>query len=544
MAEAACISASAPFRHRAYAVLWVATLISNIGTWMFNVTSGWVMAELSPSPLMVSLVQAATALPMFLFALPAGALGDIFDRRKLLMLMQTALAIALFLFAVLLWKGIVNAWLLLFFTFLTGVGTAFSMPAWQAIVPKLVPKDLLHSAIALNGVSINIARAIGPALGGFLLAAFGAMITVGLDAISYLAVVAALLWWRTGANAEDTLPRERMIGAMQAGIRFSLHSNPLKYTIARALAFFTFASAYWALLPLVAKDLLHGGPELYGLLLTAIGTGAVTGAFLLPVLKHRLDANRMVAAGTALTAVSLALFAAGSAALAGILAGFITGVAWIMVLSSLNVSAQLALPDWVRARGLALFQMALFGAMMLGSMLWGHLAETIGLAESMLIAAALTVLGIPLTWRFKLGLGENHNHLPSGHWPEPILATDILHDQGPVLVTVEYRIHDADRDAFHDLMHQWGRTRRRDGAVQWGFFEDVEDKGCFIEAFTVESWVAHLRQHKRVSHADKALQEKLHALHRGESAPRVTHAVTPRKGEIVSVAYHQHKEAL
>lgn len=533
-------SAFAPFRHRVFTVLWVATLVSNIGTWMFNVTSGWLMTELDPSPLMVSLVQAATALPIFLFALPAGALGDIFDRRKLLLITQLALAAALFLFAVLLWGGVVHAEILLLFTFLTGVGAAFAMPAWQAIVPRLVPKELLQPAIALNGVSINIARAIGPALGGFILTAAGAVATVTLDAISYLAVVAGLLWWRAAVKTENALPRERVAGAMQAGVRFAMRSNALKYTIYRALAFFTFASAYWALLPLVAKELLHGGPGLYGTLLTALGSGALAGAFLLPKLKAYFNPDKMVVFGTILTAVALLLFAYGGSQTAGIVAGFIAGTTWIMVLSSLNVSAQLALPDWVRARGLAIFQMMFFGAMTLGSIVWGKLAGSYGLPLALTASAVLAILCIALTWRFKLNLGENHDHQPSGHWPEPILLTHQSHDQGPVLVTVEYRIADKDREAFRECMHRWGDVRKRDGAIQWGFFEDIEDKGLFVEAFIVESWVAHLRQHRRVSNADKALQDKLHALHQGDMPPRVRHAVTPRKGETVEQLEKDH----
>jgi MFS family permease len=523
-------SAFAPFRHRVYAVLWTATLISNIGTWMFNVTSGWLMAELSPSPLMVSLVQAATALPIFLFALPAGALGDIFDRRKLLLVTQLGSALAMFAFGGLLWMGIDNAGILLLFTFLAGSGAAFAMPAWQAIVPRLVPKDALQSAIALGGVSVNIARALGPALGGLILSAAGAIATVTCDAISYLVVVAGLLWWHATVKNDDDLPRERVVGAMQAGIRFSLRSHPLLFTIVRALAFFTFASAYWALLPLVAKNLLHGGPGLYGVLLTALGGGALAGAFLLPKLKPHINPDRMVALGTVMTALALGLFAFGGSEAAGICASVISGTAWIMVLSSLNVSTQVALPDWVRARGLALFQMMFFGAMTLGSIVWGKAADIYGLPVALTASAALALLFIPLTWRYKLNLGENHDHMPSGHWPEPILLTHQSHHQGPVLVTVEYHIADADRDAFMHLMHRWGQIRLRDGAVQWGFFEDVEHRGRIIETFVVESWVAHLRQHRRVSQSDKVLQDKINALHKGDKPPRVMHAVTPRKG--------------
>ncbi|MCG7755113.1 MAG: MFS transporter [Nitrosomonas sp.] len=523
-------SAFSPFKHRIFTVLWIATLVSNIGTWMFNVTSGWVMTELSPSPFMISMVQAATTLPVFLFALPAGALGDLFDRRKLLVWTQIFLAAVLLLFTALLWTGSVTAWTLLLFTFIIGAGSAFAMPAWQAIVPRLVPRDTLSSAIVLNGVSMNIARAIGPALGGFILAAAGAVATAFLDAISYLAVAAALLWWRASTAQDDALPRERLAGAMRAGIRFALHSKPLRYTLIHALAFFICASAYWALLPLIAKDTLQGGPSLYGILLTALGMGAVSGAFLLPVMKKHFSTNTIMIVATTVTALSSMLFANGGHAVTGMIAGLTGGVSWIMAVSLLNVSAQMALPDWVRARGLAIFQMVVFGAMAAGSLSWGQATEMIGLSEALTASGFLALLLIPITARFKLNLGEHYDYTASGHWSDPAPVIPVSHNHGPVLVTLEYRIDDADRAAFYLLMQELEITRRRDGAIQWGFFEDVEDHGRFIEMFTVESWVAHLRQHARVSVSDKLLQNKIFALHRGESSPRVTHAVAPHTG--------------
>ncbi|WP_090319932.1 MFS transporter [Nitrosomonas oligotropha] len=524
------VSAFSPFKHRIFTMLWIATLVSNIGTWMFNVTSGWVMTGLSSSPVMISMVQAATTLPVFLFALPAGALGDLFDRRKLLMWTQIFLAAVLLLFTALLWIGSVNAWILLLFTFVIGTGSAFAMPAWQAIVPRLVPRDTLSSAIVLNGISMNIARAIGPALGGFILAAAGAVATAFLDAISYLAVAAALLWWRTSTAQDNALPRERLAGAMRAGIRFAFHSRPLRHTLIHALAFFMCASAYWALLPLIAKDTLQGGPSLYGILLTALGMGAVSGAFLLPVMKKYFRTNTIMIVATSVTALSSLLFAYGGHAVIGMVAGFTGGVSWIMAVSLLSVSAQMALPDWVRARGLAIFQMVVFGAMAAGSLSWGQVTEMIGLSKALTASGLLALLLIPITARFKLNLGEHHDYTASGHWSDPAPVIPVSHDHGPVLVTLEYRIDDVDRAAFYLLMLELEITRRRDGAIQWGFFEDVEDHGRFIEMFTVESWVAHLRQHARVSVSDKLLQNKIFALHRGETSPRVTHAVAPHIG--------------
>lgn len=534
------VSTFAPFRYRAFTVLWAATLVSNVGTWMFNVTSGWLMTDLSPSPLMVSLVQAATSLPVFLFALPAGALGDIFDRRVVLMITQSFCAAVLFLFAALLMVDQISSWLLLLFTFLTGAGTAFSMPVWQAIVSRLVPRSVLPNAIALNGISVNSARAIGPAIGGLILAATGPVFTVAIDAASYLFVVAALLWWRSSASASATLPREDLAGAIRAGVRFALRSRPLRSTLVRAVAYFAFASAVWALLPLIARELLQGGPGLYGVLLAALGIGAVGGTFVLAPLKQRFGPNRLLAGATLCAAASLLLFAHGGAETVGVIAGLLGGVSWIAAISCLNISSQLALPDWVRARGMAVYQMVFFGAMTLGSVAWGQLASMIGLSVTLTAVAVLALLFIPVTWRYRLDLGEHLDFAPTRHWPEPVLYAPVEPDVGPVLVMLEYRIDRADRDGFLTLIQEFGVIRRRDGAVRWGVFEDVEVEGRMIETFVVESWLAHLRQHERVSASDKDLQDRINALHRGDGAPRVTHAVTPRRGGSVDLAHHRH----
>lgn len=525
-------SAFAPFKHKTFAVLWIATLISNIGTWMFNITSGWLMTDLSPSPLMVAMTQAATTLPIFLFALPAGALGDLFDRRKLLLISQLFLAAALFVFAAILWQGSATPWLLIFFTFLTGTGAAFAMPAWQAIVPRLVPASELSSAIALNGVSINIARAIGPAIGGFILLTAGAVATVALDALSYIVIAMALLWWRYVATADEkALPREHLVGAMGAGVRYALRSTPLRNTLVRAFGFFIFASAYWALLPLIARDLLKGGPDLYGILLTGLGLGAVGGTFLLPIIRRYLNAGRILVLATAGTGFSMVLFGYGGSIPVGIFASGLAGVSWILAISSLNVSAQMALPDWVRARGLAIFQMAFFGAMTIGALGWGQLAGMVGLSSTLGLAAVLGILLMPVLLRFVLDDSVHHDHTPSRHWVDPVLYIPVTHDQGPVLITVEYQIDDAGREEFYTLIRVQGSIRRREGAAQWGFFEDVEKPGRIIEMFTAESWVAHLRHHQRISAADKVVQDKILALHRGSTVPVITHAVTPETGK-------------
>jgi MFS family permease len=516
-----------PFRHRVFAVLWVATVISNIGTWMQNAGAGWLMTALDPDPLIVSLVQVATALPMFLFALPAGALADIVDRRKLLLVVQVCLAVAIAVLATLVTLERVTPWVLLVFTFIAGVGAALIAPSWQAIVPQLVPREHLAPAVAMNGVGVNISRAIGPALAGATIGIFGLASPFWLNAGSYLAVIAALLWWNPPQQASRHLPAERLGSAMRIGLRHALNNRHLRSTLVRTAGFFLPASAYWALLPLVARDQVSGGPGLYGSLLGAVGAGAVAGAFLLPYLKTWLGADRLVALGTAGTAVALVAFGLVREPAGALAASVLAGLSWICVLPLLNVSAQVALPAWVRGRGLALFVTIQFGAMAAGSATWGLVAADSTLPISCFAAAVVAMTTIPLLWRWKLQTGAGIDMTPSLHWPAPILSEgleqDMLSNRGPVLTTVEYLVRSEDRDAFLQAIYLLAEQRRRDGAYGWDVFEDGAQTGRFVEIFYSASWLEHLRQHERVTQADKLTQERVNAFHQGDAPPRVTH---------------------
>jgi MFS family permease/quinol monooxygenase YgiN len=517
-------SAWSPFRHAAFTVLWSATVVSNIGTWMYNAASGWLMTSLNPDPVIVSLVQVATTLPMFLFALPAGALADIFDRRRLLMVAETGITVVSTIFAVLVWFDVVTPTSLLVFTFLAGAGGALTAPAWQSTVPQLVPKRDLQPAVVLNGIGVNVSRAVGPALGGGITAAWGIAAPFWINAVSNLGVIAALLWWDPPQKATSRLPAERFGSAMRIGFRYARHNPHLRATLIRAVAFFLFASAYWALLPLVARNQIASGPELYGVLLGAIGAGAVVGALILPWLKGKLGANRLAAGGTIGTAVTLVLFGVASNSTVGLVASVIAGFSWIAVLSALNVSAQLALPEWVRGRGLALFVTVLFGAMTVGSVIWGKVAGAVGLPVTHFAAAAGALLVMFATWRWKLQTGVDVDLTPSMHWPAPIATHDVEQDHGPVLVMVEYRIDPKDRDEFLTTLEKLAQERRRDGAYRWGVFEDPADEGRMVETFLVESWLEHLRQHQRVTNADRVLQDRVHLFHI-DGAPKVTHLI-------------------
>jgi len=518
-------SLRAAFRHRAFTVIWIATVVSNIGTWMYNAASGWLMVSLNSDALLVSLVQVATSLPMFLFALAAGALADIFDKRRFLIGVEAGTTLLSAIFAAMVEFGHVTPGTLLLFMFLIGAGGALSAPAWQSVVPQLVPAQDLAPAVAANSVGINISRAVGPALAGTIIGLAGIAAPFWLNALSNLGVIGALLWWRAPLTGASRLPAERFASAMRMGFRHARHNPHLRATLIRAVAFFLFASAYWALLPLVARNQIAGGPALYGVLLGAIGAGAVGGAFALPWAKSRLGPDLMVVAATVGTAVSLVLFGLARVPIVGLVASILAGASWIAVLANLNVSAQVALPDWVRGRGLAIFVTVFFGSMTLGSGVWGEIADIAGLPLTHFIAAAGALLAIPLTRRWKLQTGAGVDLTPSMHWPVPVVTHEIESDRGPVLVTVEYRLtSEKDRNAFLTALERLAHERRRDGAYAWGVFEDTAENGRFLETFLVESWIEHLRQHERVTHADRVLQEHIHRLL--EHMPAVRHLIS------------------
>jgi MFS family permease len=517
------------FRYMTFTLVWTATVVANIGTWMYNAASGWLMTSLNPDPLTVSLVQVASSLPMFLFALPAGALADIVDKRRFLIASEIVITAIAAMSAVLVWLDLINPSILLLFTFLLGAGAAFTAPAWQSIVPQLVPKQELAAAVASNGVGINISRAIGPALGGVVIGALGITAPFWINALSNLGVIGALLWWRPTSSQTARLPPERLASAMVIGFRHVRYNPDLRATLIRAVAFFFFASAYWALLPLVARDQIAGGPELYGILLGAIGMGAVVGAFALPWMKTTLGPDRLVAAGTLGTALCLLLLGVARHSAVGLAACAIAGVSWIAVLASLNVSVQVSLPDWVRGRGLAMFVTVFFGAMTAGSALWGQLASGLGLPLAHFVAALGAILGIAVTWPWKLQSGVGVDLAPSMHWPAPVLAIDAEPDRGPVLVTIEYRIDPEKSDAFLTAVRDLGRQRRRDGAYAWDVFEDAAEKGRFLETFMVASWLEHLRQHQRVTNADRIVQDVIRQF-AAASEPKVTHFIAATFG--------------
>lgn len=520
-------SALAPLRQTLFRALWLAAFFSNIGTWIQDVGAAWLMTSLSASPVMIALVRTASALPMFLFALPAGALADVVDRRRLLLFTQGVMLIAAALLAALTFAGMMTPTLLLALTFALGLGTALNAPAWQAMVAELVPRAQIPAAISLNSASINLARSIGPAIGGLLIAAVGPGATFALNALSFCGVMYVLYRWRP-QEIPTVLPAERVLGAMRAGIRYVRHAPEVLAVLIRSAAFTLSASALLALLPALARFQMGRGPTGYGVLLGVFGAGAMLAVTLLPRARRTLSAERIVT--IAFLSFAAALFVLAWAPLLALvdIAVFIAGGAWLTLLSTFNASIQAVVPSWVRGRALAVSIFVFFGCMALGAALWGYVADAYGLAVSFTAAGVGLLIGLLATYRLRIVKGEALDLSPSVYWPAPNIVKEFASHEGPVVVTIEYMIDPTQLSHFRRIMRRIRRIRRRDGAMSWGLLANVERPNHYTETFVVESWLEHLRQHERVTVADRALLEKARALHAGTEPPRVTHYMVER----------------
>ena len=520
----AASSAWAPLAEPLFRALWIAALASNVGTWMQDVAGTWLMTSLTSSPILIALVQAATTLPVFLLALVAGALADVVDRRRLLIVTQSWMLLASAALGGMTLAGATNVWILLLFTFLVGMGNALNAPAWQAIIPELVGRRDLPAALALNGIAVNLARAVGPALGGFIVAAAGPGAAFLLNAVSFLGVVLVLFRWRR-APRQSLLPVETLLGALLAGLRYARHAPDLHAVLVRSSAFIVCGIALFALLPVLVRFELGCGPTEYGLVLGCFGAGAVAGALLLPRLRRALTFDGLVrAASLVFGCLLLALAAAGSFVPVCLLMA-LGGGAWIALLTSFHTSAQASLAPWVRGRGLALYLLVFFGGMAGGSAVWGAVATHAGLRAALVLAGSGTLLGIPATARFRLPRGETPNLAPSRHWPAPVVAAEPEGDRGPVLITVEYRIDPARAEDFARAMRDVRRIRLRDGAFRWDLLSDPGDPGRYVESFLVESWIEHMRQHERITVADREVEERARRYHLGPAPPAVSHFI-------------------
>lgn len=495
---------------------------------MQNVGAAWLMATLAPSALLVALVQTATNLPVFLLGLPAGAVADIVDRRKLLLITQGWMLAAAAVLGVLTLTGATGPWTLLWLTFALGLGSTMNGPAWQAIMPELVPKKELPGAIALNSMGFNVARAIGPALGGFIVAAIGAGATFVLNAISFVGVMIVLYLWRR--EPEHVPASTETVGdAIWAGMRYVRFAPTMHAVLFRSGSFVISASALWSILPLVAKVELHSESGGYGVLLGCLGAGSILGALMIGRLRQLFSADIIVTSAVVLFGlvnVALSYLASFSAVAGVMLAG---GVAWMTVNSSLNTAAQTSLPGWVRARALGVYLLVFQSAMAVGSVIWGEVASHFGLRATLLVAGIALLAAAAATARLRLPGPRELDTTPSNHWPEPPLLVERHPEHGPVLVTVEYSIDPRRASEFTHAMQAVRRIRRRDGAIRWSLYEDAANPGRYIETFVVESWAEHLRQHERVTVSDREMEAKAWAFHQADGPPKATHWIAPRE---------------
>ncbi|WLS79140.1 MFS transporter [Erwinia pyri] len=514
-----------PLRQRVFRTLWIATVVSNIGSWMNDVGVNWSMLTLSADPLSVAMVQAASSLPMFLFALPSGVMADIVDRRKYLLFSQVWVFIAAAALALLSFTGQVTPLVLLIAAFLLSTGAAMSSPPFQAIVPDLVSKAELGPAIALNSLGINISRAIGPALGGLIMTFAGPWLVFLLNAVSVLGVAWVLYRWKA-EPAVQRLPPEHFFSAVRAGLRY-VHAAPvLRNVLVRTVAFFVFGSAGWALLPLVARRELGLGPGGYGIMLACIGVGAICGAIMLPRLRKRFNPDRLMVLASLLFAITLLALAFVRHFWLLNAFEFFTGFSWIAVLSTLNLGAQRSAAKWVKARALAVYLTVFFGSMTLGSAVWGQLASHYGIPVSLGVAALGMVLACATVFRWRLDLDPDLN-LDISTSNQPIPALEIHHDRGPVMVTYEYLVREGDAHSFTVCMQDMRRVRKRGGAINWSVYEDILQPGIFVETFIVGSWMEHLRQQDRYTMNDLKIQNRVYQFHQGEKLPDVRYLVAP-----------------
>jgi MFS family permease len=508
-----------------FRALWLAALVSNVGYWMQSVGAVWQVGTVSGSAALVALVQTAISLPIVLLALPAGAAADVFDRRRLLLATQSWMLVSAAALCVLTVVGAASPAVVLALMFLLGLGNAANAPAWQATIPELVEGRELASAVALNSVGFNIGRAVGPALGGLVVAAAGPAAVFGLNAVSYLGVLAVLWRWRRRPQ-DDLGAGEQVLGAIRAGVRYVRFAPLLRAVLVRTALFVLPASALWALLPVVARGRLGLDATGFGLLLGGLGIGSIAGAVLLPRLRRMVPIDRRVMAGTCLFAAATVVLATLDRVPLVWLAMFAAGVAWLAILTSFNVATQTAVPRWVLARALAVYLLVFQGGLAAGSALWGVVAGRVGERAALLAAAASFGLGLlaALRWRLQ-GIGALD--LSPSVRPEPVTVIDPDPDDGPVLVLVRYRIDPARSEQFAAAMRAMGRVRRRDGAYRWGVFEDVADPGCFVETYVVRSWAEHLRQHERFTAEDLAVRDQVRSFHIGEDPPAVSHFIHP-----------------
>ena len=503
-----------------------AQFVSNIGSWMQTVGAQELMLTLTTSATLVALIQTAAGLPVVLLSVPAGAIGDLVDRRRLLIAAQSFMLIAALLLAGLAFAGLVTPLILLALIFAVGIGQTLTSPVWQTLQPELVAPEDRTQAISLGAVNMNLSRAIGPALGGALYAASSAAVLFLINALSFVPVIGAVARWHGRPRPASTIAREHVVEAMRAGARYVAGSPALRVILLRAGLFMFFGNSLWALLPVVAHTRLHLGSGGYGLLLGSVGIGAVAGAAGLPSLRGRVTTEALMSSSTLVfAAVTLGLAYVRVSVLAGLVL-VIGGVAWILVLSTLTSQYQSTLPGWAKARGMAYFLVVFQGGAAVGSATFGAIAQNAGLTEALLAAAiGLALVAVAGTWLPFKAISPD-DLLPAGDWPAPNVADSAATD-GPVQVTLEYRPRPGLEQELVAALYAGRLARRRTGAISWRVWRDAADSGRVLEQFVVGSWDQHLRQHERVSRRDQERLDQIRAMTDPDQPTTVTHWLAP-----------------
>jgi MFS family permease len=516
--------ALAPLNHPVFRAVWITSLVTNFGGLIQSVGAAWMMSSIA-SAQMVALVQASVTLPIMLLSLAAGALADTVDRRKIMLAAQSFMLLVSAGLAVMTYVGWITPWVLLSFTFLIGCGTAFNGPAWQASVGDMVPREDLAGAVTLNSMGFNLARSVGPAIGGMIVAAAGAAAAFAVNAVSYLGLLVVLFHWKPD-RPKQTLPREGLLAAMAGGLRYAFLSPRVTAVLLRAVVFGVGASAVQALMPLVARE-GGGGPLAFGLLLGAFGIGAVGGALFVGKLRARYETETVVRASTLAFAIAAAVVGFSPWLALTLPALMIAGAGWVLTLSSFNVTVQMSVPRWVVARALALYQMAAFGGMAGGSWLWGSLAQTQGLDMALGLSAGVLVLCVLIGLRVPLPSTANLNMDLLRRWTEPQTQLAIEPRSGPVVVSIAYRIREEDIDDFLAVMDERRRVRRRDGARQWRLLRDLAEPDIWVEKYQTATWLDYVRHNQRITQADADISQRIYVLHQGPDKP-VVHRLIER----------------
>ena len=520
-AQSAPVSTWAPLAIPAFRALWIAGLVSDLGAWMHGVGEGWLMTSLTASPRTVALLQAVDGAALFFLALPAGALADIVDRRRLAIWAQIWLCVCAGAMACLAAFGALGPTLLIAFAFAMGIGSALDEPLWQALTAEVVPRSDLAAAVALGSVSMNLARSVGPALGGIVVALAGPAAVFGLNALTFLWVMVALARLRPRKVA-TLAPTERLVRAMAAGLRYVRHTKALRAVLFRCAAGVIPGSALMALLPLYARGALGLTPTGFGLLLGGMGVGALLAAWWLPAIRARATPDRMLTLGTLLFACALVVLYFAGALIPAAVGMVVAGVGWMMMLSSLNAAAQLTTASWVRARVLSVYLLVFQGGLALGSFLWGEVATRMGVRRALLVAAGTLVASLLARLRYRIEIVEE-DMTPAVVSPMPKIVCDFDDDDGPVRVLIEYSVPEANARAFNRLLRAREHRRRRDGAIEWGLYRDVSKPTRWLETFVVDSWAEHERQHSRTTTTDRRSSARIAALLEPGTVPVIGH---------------------